>query len=134
MSKTKLRVFAALSYIPFGIALLFFSTNILFRAMLVFSVIPSVVVGLKSSQKNDVWEHLHFFLDCWLQPWMRIEFALMGIVSTLTLDTTTWLLVLSISVPLMLFATWTLRTWLFAIFRADYEEEEYKPLFRRRAS
>jgi len=112
-----------------------FSTNILIRAMLILSVIPSAVVGLKSSQKNDVWEHLHFILDCWLQPWMRIEFALMGILSTLTLDITTWLSVLSISVPLMLLATWALRIWLFATFRADYEEEEYKTsLFRRRAS
>lgn len=135
MNKIKLRVFAALSYIPFGIALLFFSTNILIRAMLILSVIPSAVVGLRSSQKNDVWEHLHFILDCWLQPWMRIEFALMGILSTLTLGTTAWLLVLSITVSLMPLAVWASKMWLFATFRADYEEEEYKTsLFRRRAS
>ena len=132
MNKIKLKVFAALSYVPFGIALLFFSTNILIRALLVLSVIPFAVVGLKSSRKNDVWEHLHFILDCWLQPWMRIEFALIGILSTLTLGTTTWLLVLSISASLIPVAVWASKVWLFAAFGATFGEEYETSLFRRR--
>ena len=134
MNKIKLRVFGALSYVPFGIALLFFSANILIRVMLVLSVIPSALVGLKSARKNDVWEHLHFILDCCLQPWMRIEFALMGILSTLTLGTIAWLLVLSITVFLIPLAVWASKKWLFAAFGATFEEEYETSLFRRRTS
>lgn len=124
MNKIKLKVFAALSYVPFGIALLFFSTNILFRALLVLSVIPSAVVGLKSTQKNDTWEHLHFILDSWLQPWMRIEFALMAILSSLTLGTIIWLFVLAVTVSLLPLFVWSLKIWLFASIEATFGEEE----------
>jgi len=122
LRKIKLRIFAALSYIPFGIALLFFSTNIVIRAILLFSVIPSIIVGVKSSKKNDKWEHLHFILDSCLQPWMRIEFSLIGILSTLQMDTETWLLFLAIAIFLIPIAVWSMKVWIFADIRAEFEE------------
>ena len=131
MRKIKLRVLAALSYVPFGIALSFFSIHILIKIALILLVTPSVIMGLKSSKRNDIWEQLHFVFDCWLQPWTRIVLALIGILTVLTLGTVAWLLVLSIILSLMPLIVWASKKWFYAIFGAILEEENANPIFRR---
>jgi hypothetical protein len=131
---TKIKIIADLTYIPFGAVLLFAPVNILIRAIILFSIIPSAVVGLKDSQKNDVWKYLYSILNYFLQPVMRIEFAVIGIVSTLILDTTTWFLVLAINVVLLPLFVWILKIWMDATFRATWEENGKTSLFRKRAS
>jgi len=128
---TRIKIIADLTYIPFGAVLLFVPVNILLRVIILFSVIPSAVVGLKDSQKNNVWKYLYSILNYFLQPVMRIEFAVIGIVSTLILDTTTLFLVLAINVALLPLFGWILKIWMDATFRATYEEDGKDFSFRK---
>jgi len=132
MSKVKFKVFADLSYLPFGLVLLLASVDIWLRAMMLFSIIPSVIVGLKSSRKNDVWESLHFVFSCWLQPYMRIELAIIGIIPTLGLSTNGLLLMLALTVSLMPVFVWGMKASMFAVVRASWNEDVSAPLFRNR--
>lgn len=119
MRKLELKVFAALSYIPFGIVLVFFSVHILIRAALVLSVVPSIIVGLKSSKKNDVWENIYFFIDSWLVASVRIELALLGIFTLMSTMIQFLVLAVIIAFPLLFFGV---TLWFFLASSVTLEE------------
>jgi hypothetical protein len=127
---TKLKTIAELSYIPFGAVLLFIPVDVLIKAIILFSIIPSALVGLKNPQRSVFWKCLNGVLNG-LLPVFRIEFAVMGMVAVLPSNTATLLWILATNLALSPLFVWILEIWINATIRAIWEDD-YKPkLFRK---
>jgi hypothetical protein len=100
------------------------------KIILFFSTLPSAIIGLTNPQKSELRNLTYSVVHYFVQPLIRIEFTLIGIVISIIPLSSAAPLILAVSIPSCIVFAYIAKGWLFGVILASWKRDNNKPFIR----
>ena len=130
LTLTQIKSIVDLTYIPFGMVLLFAPLDIMIKIILFLATLPATILGLTNPQKSEAKQLIYDVVSYFVQPLARIEVTIIGIIISLVPLSSAGPLILAFSIPACVIFVYIAKGWLFGVILASWKKDNKKPLIR----